>query len=162
MEKKKEEKMIHIKPFEQRSDYCGPASLKMVLHHFKIEKTEKQIINAVKAKHGLGIEAEDLLKYAKKLGLKGKIKDHSELGDLTRWVKKKKIPVIIEWFEEDDGHFSVVTDIDRENVYLQDPDLGHIRAMRRDIFLRVWFTFPTKYLKRESDLILRRMLILYK
>ncbi len=153
--------MVQTKPFQQRTDYCGAASLKIVLHHFKIEKTEKQIINAVRAKH-LGIEAGNLLKLAKRWGLKGKVHDHSELKDLTRWVKDKKIPIIVEWFEEDDGHFSVVTDIDRENVYLQDPDLGHIRAMRRDIFLRVWFTFPTAYMKKESDLILRRMLILHR
>ncbi len=158
----KEEKMIHLKPFQQRPDYCGPASLKMVLHHFGIEKTEKQIANAVKAKHSVGIEAEDLLKIAKKYGLQGKIKDRSELKDLTRWVKKKGIPVIVEWFLEDDGHFSVVTDLDRENVYLQDPSLGHMRAMTRMNFLRVWFTYPTVYLKRESDLILRRMLVLHK
>jgi len=153
--------MIHTKSFQQREGFCGAASLKIVLHHFGIEKTEKQIVNAVKATRA-GIEAKDLLRYAKRLGLKGKIKDHAELQDLSRWVKKKGIPLIVEWFEEDDGHFSVVVDIDRENVYLQDPDLGHVRAMRRDIFLRVWFTFPGKYMKRESDIVLRRILILHK
>jgi predicted double-glycine peptidase len=53
-------------------------------------------------------------------------------------------------------------DIDRENVYLQDPAIGHMRAMTRKKFLRVWFNFPTLYMKKESDLNLRRMLILYK
>jgi len=153
--------MIHIRPFQQRDRHCGPASMKILLHHFGIVKTEKQIANAVKAK-SLGVEAEDLLKIAKKWGLKGHIKDHSELKDLKHWVKDKKIPVIIEWFDEDDGHFSVVVDADRENVYLQDPEIGQIRALRRDVFLRVWFTFPTAYMKKESDLILRRMLILHR
>jgi predicted double-glycine peptidase len=154
--------MINLKPFQQRADFCGPASLKMVLHHFGIEKTEKQIANKVGATPSLGIEAEDLLKVAKKWGLKGRIQDSSKLEDLTHWVKKKKIPIIVEWFFEDDGHFSVVVDIDRENVYLQDPDLGHVRAFTRKKFLRIWFTFPTLYMKKESDLILRRMLILHK
>ncbi len=154
--------MINLRPFRQRADYCGPASLKMVLNHFGIEKTEKQIANSVKATPALGIEAEDLLKVAKRWGLQGRIKDHSELKDLTHWVKEKKIPVIVEWFSEDDGHFSVVVDIDKENVYIQDPEYGHIRAMTRSYFLRVWFTFPTKYLRKESDLILRRMLVLHK
>jgi predicted double-glycine peptidase len=151
--------MIDTISFQQRDRLCGPASLKIVLHYFGIKKTEKQIANAVKAKH-LGVEASDLIKIAKKWGLRGKIKDHAELKDLSRWVKKKGIPIIVEWFLDDDGHFSVVVDIDRENVYLQDPDLGHVRAMRRDIFLKVWFTFPTKYMKRESDLVLRRMLVI--
>ena len=144
--------MINLKPFQQRDRHCGPASMKIVLSHFGIKKTEKEIANSVKAKN-LGVEAEDLLKVAKRWGLKGNIKDRSELKDLSRWVKEKGIPVMVEWFDEDDGHFSVVVDIDRENVYLQDPDLGQVRAMRRDIFLRVWFTFPTKYMKKESDLI---------
>ncbi len=151
--------MIKTTSFQQRDNFCGPASLKIVLDHFGIKKTEKQVANAVGAK-SLGVEAPDIIKIAEKWGLRGRIKDHAELKDLSRWVKKKGIPVIVEWFLEDDGHFSVVVDIDRENVYLQDPYIGQIRAVRRDIFLRIWFTFPTKYLKKESDLILRRMVII--
>ncbi len=156
----KEDIMIKTISFQQRDSFCGPSSLKIVLHFFGIHKTEKQIANAVKAKH-LGVEAPDIVRLAKRWGLKAKIKDHAELKDLSRWVKKKGIPIIVEWFLDDDGHFSVVVDIDRENVYLQDPDLGHIREMPKDVFLRVWFTYPTKYLKKESDIVLRRMLIIH-
>ena len=138
--------MINVKPFQQRSDYCGPASLKMVLHHFGIEKTEKEIGRKSGVNPRLGIEAEDLLRYAKRLGLKGRIKDHSELKDLTHWVKEKKIPVIVEWFFEDDGHFSVVADIDRENVYLQDPDSW------------TYESYDEKKILRESGLLFQQLI----
>ncbi len=152
--------MIKLTPFMQRPDYCGPSSLKIVLEHFGVKITEKEIIKKVKARK-FGIEAEDLLAFAKKLGFKGFVQDFSNLKDLRKYIKKK-IPVIVEWFEEDDGHFSIVTGIDQENVYLQDPDLGHMRAMSRRLFRRLWFSFPGDYIYHREDINLRRMLVIYK
>jgi len=154
--------MSVIKPFQQRADFCGAAALKMVLDSFEIRKTEKEIINLTKSIHSLGVEAGELLKAAKKFGLKGFVKDNCTYKELRNYVVKKKIPVIIEWFYDEDGHFSVVHDMDRENVYMQDPDLGHMRAMRKDLFMRLWFSFPTKYMRTEKDLILRRMLVIHR
>ena len=153
--------MHKIKPFKQSEGFCGPASLKIVLHFLGINKTEKQIVDIGKLQRG-GVEGEDLIKVAKKLNLKAIIKDHAEIRDIRKYVKKKKIPVIVEWFLEDDGHFSVVEDIDRENIYLQDPDLGHMRAMSLEKFRRVWFSFPGKYIKSKEELTLRRMLVIWK
>jgi len=154
--------MSVIKPFQQRPEFCGAASLKMVLNYFEVNKTEKDLIKITKSIPSLGVEASELLRIAKKFGLKGFVKDNSTYNELRNYVVKKKIPVIIEWFYDDDGHFSVVQDMDRENVYMQDPDLGHIRAMRKDIFMRLWFSFPTKYMRTEKDLVLRRMLVIHR
>lgn len=147
--------------FQQREDFCGPASLKIALHHFGIDLTEKKIIRMSKAKHSVGIELEGLLKVAKKFGLKGFVKHNADLSDIRKNFRKKRV-IITEWFYEDDGHITVVSNIDRENIYLQDPDIGHIRAKRLDIFRKIWFSFPTVYMKTKEDLILRPMLVLYK
>lgn len=154
--------MHKTKPFQQRQGFCGAASLKIILHFFGINKTEKQIIKLSGSTPSKGVEAEDLVKVAKKFKLKAFIKDKAEIKDIKRYVKKKKIPVIVEWFYEDDGHFSVVEDIEKENIYLQDPDLGHIRAMSISKFLRLWFSFPGKYMKNEYDIRLRRMVVIQK
>lgn len=153
---------MHIKPFHQSDSFCGPASLKIALGNFGIQKSEKELAKMAKAKRSIGVEAEDLLRVAKKMGLKGFIKNSATIKEIRKNHKDKKRIVIVEWFLEDDGHFSVVSDIDKENIYLQDPDLGHVRAVRLDIFLRLWFTFPDKYMKTKEDLKLRRMLVLYK
>lgn len=154
--------MYKTKPFQQRPGFCGIASLKIILNFFGINKTEKQIIKMSVTTPAKGIEAEDLVKVAKKFKLKAFIKDRAEIKDIKRYVKEKKIPIIVEWFLEDDGHFSVVIDIDKENIYLQDPDLGYMRAMRIPVFMRVWFSFPGKYMKSEYDIRLRRMIVIRK
>lgn len=151
-----------IKPFQQSDSFCGPASLKIALRHFGIEKSEKELARMAGLKRSVGVEAEDMLRISKKLGLKGFVKDFSTIKEIRKNSKDKKRVVIVEWFLEDDGHFSVVSDIDKENIYLQDPHLGHLRAMKINLFLRLWFTFPDKYIKTKDDLKLRRMLVLYK
>ena len=152
---------MHIKPFEQSDSFCGPAALRIVLNHFGIKKTEKEIARLAKFKLSTGVEAEDLLRVAKKLGMKGFIKDLSTIKDIRKYLKNEKQAIIVEWFLEDDGHFSVISEIDRENIYLQDPSLGHIRAIKISRFLRIWFTFPGRYIKNKDDLILRRMLVIH-
>jgi predicted double-glycine peptidase len=152
--------MLEIKPFRQKPSCCGAAALKMVLEYFNIIKSEKELIRLSGASLAKGIEALQLLKAAKKLGLRGFFKDNAELSDIRRYVIKKKLPVIVDWFWQDDGHFGVVIGIDKENIYLQDPELGHVRAMKREDFKRVWFDFPDKYMKTKDDLFLRRMLVI--
>ncbi|MEK7555496.1 MAG: cysteine peptidase family C39 domain-containing protein [Patescibacteria group bacterium] len=108
-----------------------------------------------------GVEAEGLLKAAKKLGFKGFIKDFSNIEDIKKFVIDKKIPVIVDWFSGDDGHYSVVVGIDNKNIYLQDPELGHLRIIKLADFKRVWFDFPGPFLRSKNDLIIRRILVVY-
>ena len=152
--------MLRDIAFQQREGACGPASLKMVLHHFGIKKTEKQLIKECKNSL-LGVEFEMLLKVVKKYKLKGFLVRNSDIKDIKKFLKKKYM-IIIEWFFEDDGHFSVVSNIDKENIYIQDPHLGHLRAIRLDIFKRIWFSFPGKFMKTKNDLKLRGMIVIYK
>ena len=154
--------MLNVKPFRQRTNYCGPASLKMVLEYYGIKKTEHQLVRLTKAHKTKGIEAEGMLRAARKLKLTGFIKDFSTLKDLNREVIKNKRPVIVGWFSEDDGHYSIVVDIDKENIHMQDPDLGQVRAMRLDLFYRLWFDFPGDYIVSRNKITVRRMLVLYK
>ena len=41
--------------------------------------------------------------------------------------------------EVSDGHLSVVVGIDKENIYLQDPEIGKLRTISRDDFMKVWW-----------------------
>ena len=154
--------MLQIKPFRQRIGFCGPVSLKIILEYFDIKKTEKETANLCGYKKSEGVEAKNILRAAKKLGLKGFIKDYSGIKDIRNYVLKKKIPVIVDWFSTDEGHYSVVVDVDKENIYLQDPELGHPRAMRINDFNRVWFDFPGDFLRSKNDIVIRRLIVLYK
>jgi predicted double-glycine peptidase len=153
--------MLRGMGFQQRDGACGPASLKIVLNFFRIKVTEKQLMKDCRHSNACGEEAEVLLEAAKKYKLKGFLIHNADIKDIRKYLKKKYL-MIVDWFEEDDGHFSVVSHIDKENIYLQDPSLGHVRAMRLDIFKRVWFTFSGKYMKTNNDLKLRELLVLHK
>ena len=97
---------------------------------------------------------------ARKLGFRARVKDLSDLEDIREWVSRKKIPVIVDWFAFEGGHYSVVSGIDKENIYLEDPSLGHRRALKLSTFMRLWFDFPGSHLKSRDDLIIRRMIII--
>ena len=160
--------MITIKPFKQKTgiSFCGPACLKMVLSYFGIERSERDLAKISGCSPVHGLKAEGILKTAKKLGFMGFIKDFSTMKDLEYYVKKKKIPVIVDWFspglagESIDGHYSVVVNIDKENIYLQDPELGYSRALRIQVFKRLWFDFAGDYIASKDDMIIRRMIVL--
>lgn len=153
--------MLDVKPYRQKVAHCGPACLKMVLAYYGVEKSEAELARLSGCTMKSGTPASGLLKAAKKCGFRGHVKDLATLGDIRQLVSRKRIPVIVDWFSTEEGHYSVVTKIDQVNIHMQDPELGHARAMRCDVFRRVWFDFSSDYMKSREDLVLRRLIAVY-
>jgi len=151
-------KMLKIKPFQEtlNAGMCGPASLKIVLDYYGIEKSEKELAKLCRHNKNLGVDDEKIKRVAGSLGFKVKIKNSSNFKDIENWLDKK-VPVIVNWFtkgrqeysesEVSDGHYSVVAGLDEKYIYLQDPEIGKIRKIKRDDFMRVWFDFKGKYIR---------------
>ncbi|HBD02098.1 MAG: hypothetical protein UX38_C0002G0111 [Microgenomates group bacterium GW2011_GWC1_46_16] len=152
--------MLKVKPFRQKTGLCGPATIKMVLSYYGVEKTEAELAELMRADPAVGVDASRMIEASESLGFKGYFQDNSTFEDLERLVKTDQIPVIVDWFSEDDGHYSVVVDLDTENIYLLDPEIGHVRAMRRSKFFRIWFDFPGEYIKSSADLTIRRLIVI--
>ena len=164
--------ILKIKSFQEtlHADMCGPASLKIVLNYYGIVKSEKELVKLCKTKKGLGWDDKDIKKVVEKLGFKVVIKNNSSFKDIEKWLKRG-VPVIVDWFtrgrndypesETADGHYSVVCGLDDKFIYLQDPEIGKIRKIKRDDFMRVWFDFSGKYIKAE-ELIVRQIIAIYK
>ncbi|PIR72894.1 MAG: peptidase C39 [Candidatus Nealsonbacteria bacterium CG10_big_fil_rev_8_21_14_0_10_36_23] len=150
--------MIKLKPFRQKPGLCGPASLKMVLDYYGFSISEAELAKLAGASKKKGASVEGLIKAAKHLGFQTFLKKKSSLNDLKYFIKRK-IPVIVDWFFEDDGHYSVVIDIDKKNTILRDPSYTKRRKLSNKKFLRVWFDFPGEYIKDSKDLILKLMLV---
>jgi len=150
--------MLKIKPFQEtlNAGMCGPASLKIVLDYYDIEKSEKELAKLCRHNKNMGVDDEKIKKAAGSLGFKVKIKNSSNFKDIENWLDKK-VPVIVNWFtkgrqeysesEVSDGHYSVVAGLDEKYIYLQDPEIGKIRKIKRDDFMRVWFDFKGKYIR---------------
>jgi predicted double-glycine peptidase len=164
---------INIKPFQEKlgMGYCGPASLKMVLDYYGVEKTEDELAKLTKTDKELGTPAENLQEAVEKLGFKARIKNESSFEDIEECLDKK-VPVIVDWFTRGrddypdeiasaDGHYSVVCGLDDEYIYLQDPEIGGMRKMEKEVFERVWFDFEGETIKPE-ELIIRQIIAIYK
>lgn len=164
--------MLKIKPFQEKlgMSYCGPASLKMVLEFYGIQKTEEELAVIMDWDKDSGVDDQAIKKAAESFGLKAEIKNKSNFQDIEKWLSRK-VPVIVDWFtsgrldytESDvpDGHYSVVVDLDEEYIYLQDPEIGHIRKLEKEDFMTVWFDFTGKYIKPE-ELIIRQLIAIYR
>lgn len=149
---------------------CGPASLKMVLGYYGIEKLEQEIAKMCGVDEELGMDDETIKRVAEELGFRVEIKNNSTFEDIQHWLDKKA-PVIVNWFtrgradyedsEVADGHYSVVVGLDDKFIYLQDPEIGKLRKIEREDFMKVWFDFTGKYID-PKELVIRQLIAIYK
>lgn len=165
-------KILKIKPFQETlfHSYCGPATLKILLSYYGINKTEKELAKMAGWDKDLGIDDKGIKQAVEMLGFKVKIKNNSSFKDIESWLNKS-IPVIVNWFtrgradypdsETADGHYSVVAGLNDKFIYLQDPEIGRIRKLEKDDFMRVWFDFKGEYIKSD-ELVIRQIIAIYR
>lgn len=157
-----------VKSFQETllKSMCGPASLKMVFDYYGIEKSEEEIAKITGTTDDLGTDDKGIKKAAESLGLKVEIKNESSFENIQDYLNKK-IPVIVNWFTRGridyddsqipDGHYSVVIGLDDEFIYLQDPEIGKLRKIERNDFMKVWFDFKGEYIKPD-ELTIRQLI----
>lgn len=176
--------MINIKPFKQTDDSrCGPACVKMILDFYGIKDkygldiSEDIICRECNWSYELGCTNDDIVKALRSYDIRCEAFTNSTLEDLQRWVSSG-YPVIVDWLspgagpsvmsdnqyggEMPNGHSSIVVDIDDKDIYLADPEVGALRYIPRDEFLRVWFDWEQDpYLQRCEDLVLQLAIVIY-
>lgn len=156
--------MLKVRSFKQPAKLCGPTSLRMVLDFYGVKITEKEIIKLAKydekkmdKKDNTG--AKRLADGAKSLGFQAFVKDNSRLEDVRHYVLKKKVPVIVNWFSETEGHYSVVVDIDKKQITLRDPETGGLRKIPLKTFEDIWFDFSPHHIRTPNSLVVKRMIV---
>ena len=163
---------LPVKRFQEtlNAGYCGPASLKMVLDYWGINKSEEEVAVACNRDPELGTDDASLKKAAESYGLQVKIENNASFDSIQHWLDRR-VPVIVNWFtrgrsdygdeEVPDGHYSVVVGLDDTYIYLQDPEIGGLRKLERDDFMRVWFDFKPAYITSGDDIIIRQLIAIY-
>ncbi|QQR77144.1 MAG: C39 family peptidase [Candidatus Moraniibacteriota bacterium] len=164
--------ILPLKPFQEtlHAGMCGPASLRIVLEYYGVEKTEQELARLCGTNDDLGTSDQGLKNAAEQLGFMVEIKNESTFEDIEKWLDKK-VPVIVNWFTRGrtdytdsdvaDGHYSVVAGLDGDSIYLQDPEVGSMRKLEREDFMTVWFDFTGKYIKPD-ELIIRQVVAVYR
>jgi len=165
-------KHLKIKSFQEtlNAGMCGPASLKIVFDYYGVNKSEKEIAELTGATKILGMDVAGFEKAAKQFGFKVEVKNNSDFTDIEKWLMDG-VPPIVDWFTRGrqdysdadvaDGHYSVVCGVDDEYIYLQDPEIGGIRKIKKDDFKQVWFDFLGEFIKPD-ELIVRQIIAVYK
>ena len=143
----------------------------MVLEFYSITKTEKDLVKLTSVSKIRGVDDKTIVKTLRIFGLKGKIKNNSNLSDIKKHLDKN-IPVIVDWYTRGrrdypdssvcDGHYSIVVGLDKKFIYLQDPEIGKLRKLNRDDFLRVWFDYSGEFLRSPRQMIIRQLIAITK
>jgi ABC-type bacteriocin/lantibiotic exporter with double-glycine peptidase domain len=166
-------KLLKIKPFQESlyKGYCGPAVLKMILGYYGIEKSEEELAELVGATNYNGTDDKSISKVLKKFELNCEVKNNSNFLDIQKYLDSD-IPVIVDWFTRGradypdsavaDGHYSIVVGLDDKFIYLQDPEIGKLRKLARNDFLKVWFDFTGEFLESPKQMIIRQLIAVYK
>ncbi|QQR92115.1 MAG: C39 family peptidase [Candidatus Iainarchaeum archaeon] len=152
--------MLLLKLVWQRPSYCGPACLEMVSDYFGSEISQKEWARHCGTTLTHGTPAKKMVAAAKQAGFDAMTQDEASFSDIQSWLKKK-IPVIVNWFSVDEGHYSVAVKLDKKNIWLADPEIARVQKMDRKTFFRVWFDFHGDFMQKKNDIILRRMLVLF-
>ncbi|MEY4744545.1 MAG: hypothetical protein RL272_490 [Candidatus Parcubacteria bacterium] len=150
---------LKLKPFSQRTAYCGPASMKIVCAYFGREYEEKALGDLCGTTLQDGTDHAGLIKGAEAIGATVFSKAGGTVGDLRRFTMKHRLPVIVGWYspsdprktkfvpgkDEMEDHFSVVYHVSRDYVYMMDPEVEGAgkRRMRIGRFLKLWWDTDT-------------------
>ncbi|QQG41522.1 MAG: hypothetical protein HYV90_05205 [Candidatus Woesebacteria bacterium] len=148
-------KMARIKQVDIYS--CGPAVLAMLFSFLGVKVFQKRIVASLRAQKKIrkwGMSVRDLARASKIAGKGGFSfwkKANSKISDLDTIVNKYGFPVGVEWqgvfyedADEDDGHYGVVTRVDKNRGYLRIADPFHKfagvdRRFRIKDFQRRWW-----------------------
>lgn len=165
--------LLPVQPFQEtlHAGMCGPASLKMVLAYYGVECSEAELAKLCGTDANLGTSDEGIKKAAGSLGFTVEIHNDSTFEDIKMWLDRK-VPIIVNWFTRGridysesvvpDGHLSVVVGLDDEYIHLQDPEIGKLRQIKREDFMRVWFDFAEDHISSWDEMIIRQLIAIYK
>lgn len=120
----------------------------MALASLGIKKTEEALLKALKTTSKKGTHSSMFSNVAEKYNLTYFVERGASITDLKAYLKSG-FRIIVGYFyaPEDIGHYAVVKDIDKKNIYLLDPYLGPNHFYTIKEFQKLW----TKGFKYERS-----------
>jgi len=160
MNKEGKLRQLPIELFKQSEGFCGPTSLRMVLAYYGTEKTEDELVNLMSATREYGCDPTDIVSAATRLGFDAQYKDRSSIEEVTSFIDQKN-PVIVQWFSpEENGHYSVISGYEDDNLVMVDPLTGSIRKITSQDFLNRWFELDSYPPQNPANFKLRELIVI--
>jgi predicted double-glycine peptidase len=151
---------LPVPAVQQTPGFCGPAALRAVLAFFDRDVSEEELAKLAGSNRKEGTTPEGLVRAARALGFKAQARDCGSIQDLQSWLDHG-VPVIVDWFSTDEGHYSVVTAIQEGKVFMKDPEFGGKRELDVDSFERTWFDFERGDTRKHKGLTERVMIVVW-
>ncbi len=120
---------------------CGPTALLNILHlKNKFSLNEAELAKTCEAKPGIGTSNENLVKAAQKIGLEViEVKSPAEISDIERNIDNGAYVIICYANAfSGNGHYTVVTDYDKNAIYCRDSNFGLFR-FRKEYLDKFWY-----------------------
>jgi len=145
---------------EQSPSMCGPASLSAVLAFFGVQATEDALRELSGATEEDGVEVNGMVKAAEAFGFETWWTENATIDQIRQVVGQFQLPVLVEWFKRDGGHWSVITGINDGTIYMMDPSNGEDIIMPVDQFEHIWFDFSSQ--KPEPESMTNRLMLVVR
>jgi ABC-type bacteriocin/lantibiotic exporter with double-glycine peptidase domain len=121
---------------EEISNYaCGPATLQMLLSFVGVKTSQTKLIRSIRVQKKIRTYGLNIKEMAKAANIAGKkdtvfwVKQNASLGDIQKALIKYGYPVGVEWQgefyeneDEDKGHYSVITKINKKSGFMRISD----------------------------------------
>ena len=148
--------MIKIKPIKQTRGYCGPASLKIIMDYYGVDKSQNEWARLTKTSRIKGCLEENIVNISKKLGFKAFVKKNSSIREIRKLVNNDT-PIIVDWYSpEEEGHYSVVVGINKGDIIIADPHFGKIVKHKLEWFGERWFDVVNNKKINREIIVIRR------
>lgn len=147
--------------YKQTPMFCGPTCLRMIFKFHGIEKTEEELAELTKASRTDGTSPDEIVRVAREFGFQAEYKTRSSIEEL-RLLIEQGVPPIVDWFSEENGHYSIVIGIDDEYVTMAEPLTGSTRTLTIKNFLIKWFELDAYPPQDPSNFTLRDIIIIKK
>ena len=131
---------IKVPFFKQDTIYsCGPATLQMAMAFFNKRISESELSKKMETKKPNGTRVGKMIDTARKEGFYCYVNDESTIEEI-KYFLMIKLPVIVNFIEpvDNEGHFSVVTGINKGKIILNDPWNGKGFKIRVGDFKKRW------------------------
>jgi ABC-type bacteriocin/lantibiotic exporter with double-glycine peptidase domain len=111
-------------PLQQTSRYtCSAAALSAVLHHWGVQASESELTHVIGATPEFGATGSQIVSAARRYGFSAVDNPFSTLNQLYSFVPQRPVIAnIFSFMRMGQGHFVVITGIDKNYVYLMDPN----------------------------------------
>jgi predicted double-glycine peptidase len=132
--------MHKIPYYKQETNYtCGAASMRMALEALGIKKSEKQVANLLHTNRVSGTRTAQFPKVAERFKLDYRIERNNTTLKLLKRAYKGGFVIIVNYLLPTQGeHFSVVSKIGQEYIYLHDPWVGPDTKYPLKTFMPIW------------------------